>query len=118
MFILKWAELFRKIWNPKNFKGHVSPHEVLQNMTIASNNKFKILHHSDSINFLSWFLNTTNDYFLKKNKFSIISESFQGRLKMEIFTQITQNEKINYNDTIVEEDGIKYKYEVKEQNFL
>jgi U4/U6.U5 tri-snRNP-associated protein 2 len=25
----RFAELIRKIWNDRNFKGHVSPHELL-----------------------------------------------------------------------------------------
>ena len=29
LLVLKFAELVKKIWNPKNFKGHASPHEVL-----------------------------------------------------------------------------------------
>ena len=29
LLVIKFAELIKKIWNPKNFKGHVSPHEVL-----------------------------------------------------------------------------------------
>ncbi len=115
----KWADLFRKIWNAKNFKGQVSPHEVMQALTLASNNKFKIVEQSDSINFLSWFLNTTHDYLSKKtkNKTSIISDSFKGKLKIETFTIIKESEKLNYNDIIVEEEGIKYKYECKEQTF-
>ena len=26
----RFGELIRKIWNPRNFKAHVSPHEMLQ----------------------------------------------------------------------------------------
>ena len=38
---LKLAELIRKMWNPFNFKGHVSPTEFLEAISIASNSKFK-----------------------------------------------------------------------------
>lgn len=31
----RFGELIRKIWNPRNFKAHVSPHEMLQ-VSIAS----------------------------------------------------------------------------------
>lgn len=30
ILVQRFAELIKKIWNPKNFKGHVSPHELLQ----------------------------------------------------------------------------------------
>ena len=26
----RFGELLRKLWNPRNFKAHVSPHEMLQ----------------------------------------------------------------------------------------
>ena len=38
---LKFNELIKKLWNPKNFKGHVSPHEFLEAVSIASNKRFK-----------------------------------------------------------------------------
>ena len=28
ILIKRMSELFKKIWNPKNFKGIVSPHEI------------------------------------------------------------------------------------------
>jgi len=38
---LKLSELIRKIWNPVNFKGHVSPVEFMEAVSIASGGKFK-----------------------------------------------------------------------------
>ena len=29
VLVVRFAELIKKMWNPKNFKGHVSPHELL-----------------------------------------------------------------------------------------
>ncbi len=26
ILVLKFSEFVKKLWNPKNFKGHVSPH--------------------------------------------------------------------------------------------
>ncbi len=68
MLIQRFSELIRKIWSPHNFKGHVSPHEFMQAITLASSNRFKIVKQSDPINFLSWFFNSINDYLAKKNK--------------------------------------------------
>jgi U4/U6.U5 tri-snRNP-associated protein 2 len=42
LLVVRFAELVKKIWNPKNFKGHVSPHELLQAISIASEKRFKI----------------------------------------------------------------------------
>ena len=36
------CELFRKLWNPRNFKAHVSPHEMLQAVASTSKKRFKI----------------------------------------------------------------------------
>ncbi len=120
MLIQRWAELFRKIWNKKSFKGHVSPHEVMQAITLASKNKFKIVEQSDSINLLSWLLNTMHEYFCRKNNTSksIISETFQGKLLLETFTLLKDGEKTGMNDKIVDIHGSRYKYESKEQKFL
>lgn len=40
--IKKLSELLRKMWNPLAFKSHVSPHQFVQAVTIASNKKFVI----------------------------------------------------------------------------
>ena len=110
----------------------------MQAITLASNSKFKIVEQSDSINFLSWLLNTVHEYLLKKNKsklnsldvnhnktnitkfsnHSIISETFQGKLLVETFQSIKETDKIGVNDKVVEIDEILYKYEAKEQTFL
>jgi U4/U6.U5 tri-snRNP-associated protein 2 len=34
--------LIRKIWNPRAFKSHVSPHELLQEISLKSNKKFTL----------------------------------------------------------------------------
>ena len=46
------------MWNPKAFKGQVSPHELLQEISNASGKRFKLTEQSNAIDFLSWFLNT------------------------------------------------------------
>ena len=49
LLVVRFAELVKKIWNPKNFKGHVSPHELLQAISIASEKRFKIGEQRDPI---------------------------------------------------------------------
>lgn len=36
-----FGELMRKLWNPRNFKAHVSPHEMLQAVVLWSEGRFK-----------------------------------------------------------------------------
>jgi U4/U6.U5 tri-snRNP-associated protein 2 len=92
----------------------------MQAITLASNKKFKIIEQSDTINFLSWLLNTIHAYLCKKykKKSSIISKSFQGELITETFTQYKNKGNEDNNPNIVELDGEVYKYEKTYQNFL
>jgi U4/U6.U5 tri-snRNP-associated protein 2 len=55
--VKRFGLLARKVWNPKNFKSQVSPHEFLQEVSSASNKKFKITEQGDPLEFLSWLLN-------------------------------------------------------------
>uniref|UniRef100_A0A8C2YBH0 ubiquitinyl hydrolase 1 n=1 Tax=Coturnix japonica TaxID=93934 RepID=A0A8C2YBH0_COTJA len=59
MFLLvqRFGELMRKLWNPRNFKAHVSPHEMLQAVVLCSKKNFQITKQGDGVDFLSWFLN-------------------------------------------------------------
>ena len=38
----RFGELIRKLWNPRNFKAHVSPHEMLQAVVLCSRKRFQI----------------------------------------------------------------------------
>lgn len=42
LLVQRFGELLRKLWNPKNFKAHVSPHEMLQAVVLYSQKKFQI----------------------------------------------------------------------------
>ncbi len=45
--VTRLGELTRKLWNPKNFKAHVSPHEMLQAIVKCSKKKFQITRQSN-----------------------------------------------------------------------
>jgi len=78
--------LFRKIWNPRAFKAHVSPHELLQEVSLRSNKKFTLTAQSDPVDFLSWFLNNLHlglGGSKTKPGSSMIQRTFQGKLKVE-----------------------------------
>lgn len=75
---LRFGELIRKLWNPRNFKAHVSPHEMLQAIILTSKKKFEFTKQSDPILFLAWFLNSL----LGSDKNSIIQQTFQGKVRI------------------------------------
>ncbi|KAI0547268.1 hypothetical protein F4679DRAFT_554770 [Xylaria curta] len=84
--VKRCAILFRKIWNPRAFKSHVSPHELLQEISLRSNKKFTLTEQSDPVDFLSWFLNNLHlglGGSKTKPGSSIIQRIFQGKLKVE-----------------------------------
>ncbi|KAI1188824.1 hypothetical protein F5B17DRAFT_393983 [Nemania serpens] len=84
--VRRCATLFRKIWNPRAFKSHVSPHELLQEISLRSNKKFTLTEQSDPVDFLSWFLNNLHlglGGSKTKPGSSIIQRIFQGKLKVE-----------------------------------
>eukprot|EP00298_Acanthocystis_sp_HF-20_P026647 c4446_g1_i1.p1 GENE.c4446_g1_i1~~c4446_g1_i1.p1 ORF type:complete len:524 (+),score=197.44 c4446_g1_i1:41-1612(+) len=81
--VKRFGELVRKFWNPSNFKGHVSPHELMQIVTVISNGKFKIGNIGDPLDFLSWFLNALHQHLVGADqKTSIIHQTFQGQLEV------------------------------------
>ncbi|KAH8652357.1 ubiquitin carboxyl-terminal hydrolase [Xylariales sp. PMI_506] len=84
--VKRCAILFRKIWNPRAFKNHVSPHELLQEISLKSNKRFTLTTQSDPVDFLSWFLNNLH-LGLGGSKTrpgsSIVQRIFQGKLKVE-----------------------------------
>lgn len=82
--VQRFGELMRKLWNPRNFKAHVSPHEMLQAVNLWSNKKFQIIEQSDPIDFLTWFLHELHRQ-LRGNKnpnSSIINKTFLGEMKI------------------------------------
>jgi U4/U6.U5 tri-snRNP-associated protein 2 len=82
----RFSTLVRKIWNSSAFKSHVSPHELLQEISLRSNKKFTLLSQSDPVDFLHWFLNNLHLSLggsKTRPNSSIIQRVFQGSLKME-----------------------------------
>ncbi|UNI18857.1 Ubiquitin carboxyl-terminal hydrolase 10 [Purpureocillium takamizusanense] len=78
--------LFRKIWNPRAFKAHVSPHELLQEISLRSNKRFTLTAQSDPVDFLSWFLNNLHlglGGSKTKPGSSMVQRTFQGKMKVE-----------------------------------
>lgn len=62
MFLLvqRFGELLRKLWNPRNFKAHVSPHEMLQAVVLCSKKKFQITEQGKECYYLIDYQNVIN----------------------------------------------------------
>ena len=85
---LRFSTLVRKLWNPKAFRSHVSPHELLQEIALRSSKRFTLTQQSDPVEFLSWFLNNLHlslggSKKPTKTPTSVIQAAFQGHLRIE-----------------------------------
>ena len=84
--INQFGILVRKLWNPKAFKSHVSPHELMQEIALRSNKKYLLTTQADPVEFLSWFLNHLHLSLggsKTKPQTSLIQKIFQGNLRIE-----------------------------------
>ncbi|OQD74058.1 hypothetical protein PENDEC_c012G06179 [Penicillium decumbens] len=86
--VLRFRTLVRKLWNPKAFRSHVSPHELLQEVALRSSKRFTLTQQSDPVEFLSWFLNNLHLALGGSKKpsstpTSVIHAAFQGRVRIE-----------------------------------
>lgn len=54
LIVQRFGELIRKLWNPRNFKAHVSPHEMLQSVVLCSKKKFQITEQGAYFIFVLW----------------------------------------------------------------
>ncbi|KAJ7897342.1 cysteine proteinase [Mycena olivaceomarginata] len=81
----RFAGLAKKLWNPRLFKGQVSPHEFLQEVNRASAGKFRLEQQGDPVEFLGWLLNRLHKDTggTKRQNSSIIFTTFQGQLRVE-----------------------------------
>ncbi|KAL4890906.1 snRNP assembly factor [Aspergillus ambiguus] len=86
--VLRFSTLVRKLWNPKAFRSHVSPHELLQEIALRSSKRFTLTQQSDPVEFMSWFLNNLHlslggSKKPSKTPTSVIQAAFQGQLRIE-----------------------------------
>ncbi|KAG0237797.1 hypothetical protein BGW42_008418 [Actinomortierella wolfii] len=109
--VKRFGTLVRKIWNPAAFKGQVSPHELLQEISNASNRKFRLTEQGDPLAFMSWFLNTLHRDLggTRKKDSSIIHKTFQGELKIETQKIEESTEKDRINGFDLEKDVVETK---------
>jgi len=80
----KFGELVRKYHNPRGFKNHISPHELLQAVLDRSQKRFEVGKNCDPLDFMSWFLHALHeDLGGSKKKVTIISDVFQGQVRAD-----------------------------------
>lgn len=116
--VQRFGELMRKMWNPRNFKAHVSPHEMLQAVVLWSNKRFQITQQGDPIDFLSWFLHTAHRA-LRGNKnpnSSIINRAFLGQ--MNIYTRKIPSTDLDDTQKSLLLATEEYQEKVEETSFL
>lgn len=84
--------LVRKVWNSRAFKGQVSPHEFLQEISNASQKRFRLNQQADPIDLLSWLLNTMHSGMggTKKAGSSLIHQTFQGEVRIDSQTIVVR----------------------------
>lgn len=82
--VAEFGALVRKMWSPYNFKGQVSPHELLQAVMHASANRFKIGSQTDPMDFMAWMLNALHLALggTRKPGSSIIHKALQGTVRI------------------------------------
>ncbi|PNW70479.1 hypothetical protein CHLRE_17g721600v5 [Chlamydomonas reinhardtii] len=82
--VQRFGELLRKMWNTRNFKGQVSPHEFVQAVRNASKKRFTADAQADPVDFYSWLLNHLHLDLTggKTRKPSIITQCLQGELEV------------------------------------
>ncbi|KAM0198840.1 hypothetical protein ACHAPI_003861 [Fusarium lateritium] len=106
--------LVRKIWNPRAFKAHVSPHELLQEISLRSNKRFTLTAQSDPVDFLSWFLNNLHlglGGSKTKPGSSMIQRTFQGKMKVEsqaITARADATDRLRFEDANVKVDIVRF----------
>ena len=84
--VKRFSLITRKIWNPRSFKGHVSPHEFLQQVSATTKNHFRTDVQGDPAEFLTRLLNDLHKQLggnPRKQGSSIIYKLFQGQVHMQ-----------------------------------
>ena len=88
------ALLVRKMWSPRAFRPHVSPHDFVQQVAVDAAPRFALHTQADPADYLVWLLNAIvrGDPSLKGTTTSdnpttgaaVIRDAFQGRLQVDV----------------------------------
>jgi len=92
----RFGEFVRKNWNSRNFKGQVSPHEIMQCISVLSKKAFTVGKRSDPLEFLGWFLDNLHKSLggTKEPGSSIVYKCFQGEVQITTIAKYAQTEEV------------------------
>uniref|UniRef100_A0A7E4VDM3 Ubiquitin carboxyl-terminal hydrolase 39 n=1 Tax=Panagrellus redivivus TaxID=6233 RepID=A0A7E4VDM3_PANRE len=109
----RFGELMRKLWNPRAFKAHVSPHEMLQAVVQCSAKKFQIIQQSDANEFLVFLLNKLHEGLngTRKANSSVIFKTFQGKMRVYSRKVLSVDTTDEARSTLLESEEFKEKVE-------
>ncbi|CAE7350260.1 Usp39 [Symbiodinium sp. CCMP2592] len=77
------SQLFRKMYNPRNFKGIVSPHEFYQAVGRVTQKKF-YAKQMDPVAFFSWLMGYLHKKSRDKRGDSLVHDVFQGEVQVKL----------------------------------
>ena len=81
----RFGELTRKMWNPRAFKGQVSPHEFMRAVAASSGGAFKVDQPADPVDFMRWLMHALHRETRRGDgRGSVVDDCFAG--EMETFT--------------------------------
>lgn len=90
-----FSDLMKKIYNTRNFKGIVSPHEFLQAVGVASEKQFKIGQQKDPLSLLTWLLDRLHKKIkVKSTQSSVVKSCFEGSIIIQS-SNVVGDEEIN-----------------------
>ncbi|KAF8823109.1 putative ubiquitin specific protease 39 isoform 2, partial [Cardiosporidium cionae] len=96
--LLSLGELIRKMYNPKNFKGIVSPHEFLQAVGVASEKKFRIGVQKDPLALFSWLMNRLAIKLkAPRTRDSVVNNCLRGQVFIKI-SKIEGKEEVDHSE--------------------
>ena len=112
--VQRFSTLVRKLWNPKAFKAHVSPHELLQEISQKSGKNYGIIEQADPAEFLLWFSNNLHLALggsKTKPRASIVQHIFQGQMRIEsqsITARADAQDRLRFEDAAIQTKTMPY----------
>ena len=84
----RFGELMRKIWKNHHYRPHVSPHEFLQSVVLASKGRFQFTKRGNAGEFLTWFLNMLDKTHKKQTKEQELASSRPKDKKFSYYVRL------------------------------
>ena len=84
VLVKQFAELLRKIWNPRSFKRFVGPYQFVDALSTTSRGQFTVGKRAQALQLLQWMLNHMHKYLKKASQSNqtVVTDAFQGHLQV------------------------------------